>query len=340
MKKINWVLVCVALSLFMDVYLYVTTVAQTQDGFKPALSSEQLEKIKEIIKNSQDVISLDPDNKGTFSWWGYLEYAGLWDFYYLTCGEGDLIIYLNNIPEGSDYDLYLFDCNGVELASSRNPSNGDEIIIMYVTTNLYWIGVYCFSGGNAGLPYHLFGSYVTPPKLPDLILWSLTASDYSPTIGEEITLTLTVKNQGDTIAEWFWTDLFLDEIIPPSVPSTGDYYWMTPQLNPGETVQFTQRVTNNESETWHMYGLTDSDGDLSEKNECNNLYGPVDINWTTPGAPDLIVQSLTVSNSNPYVDDNINVTMVIKNQGTGSASSFWNGLFYDLSSPPTIYRNF
>jgi hypothetical protein len=152
MKKVQLILSVFIFFLLIITTTFVPIKGQTQDNPKNPLSSEQLEIIRQKIKTGEDAIRLDPDNKGTFSWWGYLEYAGLWDFYYLTCGEGDLIIYLNNIPEGSDYDLYLFDCNGFELASSRNPSNSDEVIITSVLTNLYWIGVYCFSGGKLVFP--------------------------------------------------------------------------------------------------------------------------------------------------------------------------------------------
>ena len=152
MKKVNWVLVCVTLSLFMGVCLLVTTVAQTQDVSKPALSSEQMETIKETINSSKDVIKLDPDNKGSFDWWGYIGYPTSWNFYYLICGQGSLEIHLTDIPEGSDFDLYLFDCNGAELAFSNNGGNSDEQILLSVLTDTYWIGVYRWSGGGS---YHL-----------------------------------------------------------------------------------------------------------------------------------------------------------------------------------------
>lgn len=107
-----------------------------------------------------------------------------WHFYPVGWGEGELEIHLTDIPQGSDYDLYLFDCDGVVLALSEDGGNSDEEIIDSVSPNLYVIGVYCYSGGDAEDPYHLYGTYVTPPKLPDLILQSLTASDYTPIIGE------------------------------------------------------------------------------------------------------------------------------------------------------------
>ncbi len=331
MKKANWILFCIAVFFSMGVFLFITSAAQTQDVSKPAVSSEQQDKIRETIKNSQDLIWLDSDTKGEFAWVGLFHYVGEWHYYSLVCGEGDLEIYLINIPQDSDFDLYLFDCNGWELARSDSSGNSNESIIYSVTPDTYTIGVYCYSGSGY---YTLYGYYVTPPKLPDLVLQSLTASDYNPGIGDTITITLTVKNQGDTIAYWFYTDLFLDEIIPPSPPAVGDHYWETYELNPGNTDQFTQRVTNNESEIWHMYGLTDSDGDLYEKNECNNLEGPVDVTWTLP---DLVVEEFTVSDSSPFMDEFIDVTVTIRNQGGQIDETFRTDLYYNLSNPPAPY---
>ncbi|MGB7061866.1 MAG: CARDB domain-containing protein [Candidatus Zixiibacteriota bacterium] len=331
MKRVNSVLICIALFFSMGVFLFVTSLAQTQAVSKPAISSEQLERIRETIKNSQDLIRLDPHAKGEFAWMGYFAYAGLWDYYSLVCGEGDLEIYLTITAGGDDpdFDLYLFDCDGWELARSDSSGSVDESITYFVTPDTYTMGVYCYSGWGY---YLLYGYYVTPPKMPDLVLQSLTASDYNPGIGDSITITLTVKNQGDTIAYDFWTDLFEDEIFPPSPPATGDYYWMTYDLNPGNTVQFTKRVTNSETETWQMYGLTDSEGLLDEKNECNNLQGPVEVTWSRP---DLVVEEFTVADPSPFVDDFLDVTLTIRNEGARIDGNFRTDLYYNLPDAPT-----
>ena len=332
MKKVKMILLGLTFFLLISSTTFVPLKGQTQDNPKKPLSLEQLEMIKQKIKSGEDFIRLDPDSKGSFSWWGYLYSPGQWHYFPLGCGEGNLEIHLTNIPSGSDYDLYLYDCNAMELARSWNSGNSDEQIIYWVSPNLYVIGVYCYSGGSSTQPYYLYGTYVTPPKLPDLILLSLTASDYTPIIGEQITITLTVGNQGDTVSSGFWTDLFLDEMFPPSVPSTGDYYWRTYSLDPGHTVQFTQAVTNNQIETWHMYGLTDSYGEVTEENECNNLKGPVDVTWYGP--PDLVIDNIQVSNSSPFMDEYIDVTVTIRNQGGPIDGTFRTDLYYNRSTAP------
>jgi murein DD-endopeptidase MepM/ murein hydrolase activator NlpD len=332
MKKAIFIFLGTVVALVMSIGFSVPLQGQTGAVSKKPLSPEQLEMIKQKIKSGEDFIRLESDTKGSFSWWGYLTYPGQWYFYPLTCGEGNLEIHLTNIPSGSDYDLYLYDCNAVELAHSDYGGNSDELIIYWVSPNLYVIGVYCYSGGSSTQPYHLYGTYVTQPKLPDLILLSLTATDYTPIIGEQITITLTVKNQGDTLSSGFWTDLFLDEMFPPGVPSTGDYWWWTSWLDPGQTVQFDTVVTNNEIETWDMYGLTDSYGEVTEKNECNNLKGPVDVTWYGP--PDLVVEEFVVSDSSPFMDEYIDVSVTIRNQGGPIDGTFRTDLYYNRSTAP------
>jgi len=106
-------------------------------------------------------------------------------------------------------------------------------------------------------------------------------------------------------------------------------------LDPGYSVQFSQVVTNNEVETWHMYGLTDSYGEVTEENECNNLAGPVDVTWY--GLPDLVIDDIWVSNSSPFMDEYIDVTVTIRNQGGPIDGTFRTDLYYNRSTPPPPY---
>jgi hypothetical protein len=119
MKKVKMILLGLIFFLLISSTTFVPLKGQTQDNPKKPLSSEELEIIKQKIRTGEDFIWLDPEGKGSFSWWGYLTYPGEWHYFPLGCGEGNLEIHLTNIPSGSDYDLYLFDCNAVELARRR-----------------------------------------------------------------------------------------------------------------------------------------------------------------------------------------------------------------------------
>jgi hypothetical protein len=176
-----------------------------------------------------------------------------------------------------------------------------------------------------------------PTPQPDLVIQSLTPSDYYPMAGESISVTLVIENLGNDDAGIFWTDLFLNLTSPPTVPSSGDYYCLR-SLMAGERDSCTfTGITSTSPDTWHMYGLTDSEGRISESNEDNNVRGPVDVYWQgSQEKPDLIVEDFCIGNNDPEVGDSVHVMVTIKNQGSVDVpGNFFSSLFYNRSSPPT-----
>lgn len=177
--------------------------------------------------------------------------------------------------------------------------------------------------------------------MPDLIVQSLTASNYNPQAGSSIDVTMVIKNQGSgSASSTFWNGLFYNLSSPPTINTIEDQCFSISSLDPGSSQSHTfYNVTSYDVGTWHMYGLADCDGQITETNESNNYKGPVDINWTAPPQPDLIIQSLTPSSSNPTVGDTISVTLVVKNQGGSSTGSFRTDLFKNRSSAPVVPSN-
>jgi hypothetical protein len=57
---------------------------------------------------------------------------------------------------------------------------------------------------------------------------------------------------------------------------------------------------------------------------------------TSTGQPDLIIQSLTASTTEATKDQMVTVTIVIKNQGSVSAGSFYLDFYKNLSAPPAL----
>ncbi|UCB52216.1 MAG: hypothetical protein JSV10_09555 [Candidatus Zixiibacteriota bacterium] len=337
MKHLVLISSSIALLLWLGLGCLCPAHGQTQSMTKRGLSSKQLESIRQRINTPDDIVQLDPEGKGSFAWYGWLYEPGDWNFRYLVCGEGFLEIHLTSIPEWSDYDLYLFDCGGVKLDSSTNYDNQDEEIIRWVPIGTYYIGVYCYSGGDYDDSYYCYGTYVDRPALPDLRLSSLTASDDTPTVGDTITITLTVWNAGDSASGSFYTDLFLDLESPPGPGDVSDCYWGTAWLDPDSTVQFTHEVTKDEVDTCHMYAVADLDDYETEINECNNVEGPVDVIWHAK--PDLIVEEFCIGSHQRETGDWVNIIVVVKNQGGDTAFDFRTALFYDASSPPTPPAN-
>ncbi|MCK4528076.1 proprotein convertase P-domain-containing protein [candidate division WOR-3 bacterium] len=167
----------------------------------------------------------------------------------------------NNIYE-TEYDITTFNGEYVNQEWdlwAQDCAPGDEGYIDY-----WWIKVYYQAGEPA-----------------DLIITNITTTNDQPWIDGYINVTITIKNQGNgTISSSFWTDIFYNEESQPSPPAIGDDDFSTSSLSPGASISHTfYNITSSTPGIWHMYGLVDSWDDISESNENNNGYGPVNIFW-------------------------------------------------------------
>jgi subtilisin-like proprotein convertase family protein len=173
---------------------------------------------------------------------------------------------------------------------------------------------------------------------PDLIVQSLTASNYNPNVGDYIDVTMVIKNQGNGPAYgWFYNGLYYSLSSPPGCYTIEDDWWSTDLLDPGETETHTfYNITSYYAGTWHMYGLADCDSNVTESNENNNYKGPVNVNWIQP-PPDLIVQSLVPTNYYPPITEHVNVNLTIKNQSSYPVlDSFYTDFYKNRTSTPPI----
>jgi hypothetical protein len=117
----------------------------------------------------------------------------------------------------------------------------------------------------------------------------------------------------------FWLDFYVDH----QPTGCGDWasvvYWQVSSLAPGATRDFTYNYTFNTAGTHNLWAFVDSGCDVPESNEGNNIRGPVAIN-VTGSQPDLVVDSISFSPSNPTVGQSVAFTIRIRNQGTGATS--------------------
>jgi len=279
----------------------------------------------------------------TFSYYGHLDSAKDYRDYEFVTGEGVFACTLSNIPEWSDYDLYLLNCNKETIASSIRGGNVDEYISKSVTIGLYYVRVYCYSGGDSTRNYHLYG--ISPDQMlaPELRILNITASDSNPIVGQYITLTTEIINFSAENAPNSETAVFKNLELPPEAPMcwANDYLYNSGILGPFEHRTFTEYfVTSYSPTTWHIYGLVDCNDLITELNDCNNTYGPLQIVWREPPPkPDLIVQKVAVSSYCPHVSETLYVEVTILNQGVGSTSPpYWfpTSIYYnhDTLNPP------
>ncbi|MFC1988566.1 CARDB domain-containing protein [Chloroflexota bacterium] len=162
----------------------------------------------------------------------------------------------------------------------------------------------------------------------DLIIESITWSPENPSKSDTVTISATVKNQGDDKAIVSQLDFYVDgnfvefqnvKSLEAGESSTRDFTWLAQQGS-------------------HQFRLViDGENGIAESDESNNEKSAA----ITTLDPDLTIQEITWSPSDPYSGDNVTFTVAVKNQGEGKAINplvvfHVNSQRLDADSPGTI----
>ncbi|MGB2804015.1 MAG: CARDB domain-containing protein [Candidatus Zixiibacteriota bacterium] len=277
-----------------------------------------------------------------------------------TLGEAiDVAVIVRN--DGAASARYF--CTGLFLRESSPPLPGTRADLSRVTDSLEpgETEVHLFTGITNSTPEswniyglvdfndqvietdeenNLFGPaklvWRSPTDQPDLAIQALSVSECYPVVGESISAKLVIQNLGNGDASYFWTELFENSALLPTVPCAGDRR-LRRWLSAGQRDScIFEGITSLTPAIWHMYGLVDSHGEILESNEANNLKGPLKIEWQrSRKKPDMIVYGFCIANNTPEVGDSVHILVGIKNQGLGKSSDFFLSLFYNRSLPPS-----
>lgn len=136
----------------------------------------------------------------------------------------------------------------------------------------------------------------------DLTVTQITIFPLEPAIGESVTITAAVKNQGEYRANSSYMTCYIDESvldtrlvgpIEPGITATVTFAWIAAE---GAHVIKT---------------IADANNTIPETDETNNTA----TYSITTSAPDLVIESITWSPENPEQGDAVVFSIVIKNQG-------------------------
>lgn len=148
----------------------------------------------------------------------------------------------------------------------------------------------------------------------DLIVQDITLSPENPAIGDSVTFTFTIKNQGTESAGASYVAYYIDDTYIKSK--------YIESLNAGAAITTTY--------TWEaqvgshtIKAVADAQEQVNESDETNNTK----TFTLSPLAPDLIVPSVSWLPENPSRGESITFTVAIKNQGTRK-SGFCRVNFY------------
>ena len=155
---------------------------------------------------------------------------------------------------------------------------------------------------------------------PDLVVGSPSVSDGSPDAGASFTLSATVRNQGTassaatTLRYYRSTDAAI---------TTGDTQVGTDAvraLSASGTSDEAIRLTAPASAGTYYYGAC-VESVTGESNTTNNCSSAVTVTVGAAGAPDLVVESASVSDSSPAAGASFTLSATVRNQGDGSSAA-------------------
>ena len=166
---------------------------------------------------------------------------------------------------------------------------------------------------------------------PDLVVQSPSVDDTTPTPGQSLTLSATVRNQGT--AEAAATTLRYYQSSDATI-TTGDTEVGSSDaisaLAASATSEQSSSVTAPATAGTYYYGacVVAVSGETDVSNNCS---AGVQV---TVGAPDLVVQSPSVDNTTPTPGQSLTLSATVRNQGTAEAAA--TTLRYYQSSDATI----
>jgi subtilase family serine protease len=154
------------------------------------------------------------------------------------------------------------------------------------------------------------------PPTPDLVIQDITWSPENPSIGDTVTFTATIKNQGSGTADRSWVNYYIDGTCQTSASVN--------PLDPGAAVTKTFTWTA-QANSHAITVVADPLSHVTEGDETNN---EMTVTYET-ATPDLVIQDITWSPANPSENATETLTVTIKNQGSGTADRSWVNYYID-----------
>jgi hypothetical protein len=126
------------------------------------------------------------------------------------------------------------------------------------------------------------------PPMPDLVVTSIEVYPSTPIINEPASIQVTIKNQGAVdvpLGNNFYTDLYVDpSVVPIQLFQTGVYSWGVQAYWLPADGSFTLATTLvfTDVRVYALWAQVDTDAQVAEANENNNVLGPVHVQVVAP----------------------------------------------------------
>jgi len=159
-------------------------------------------------------------------------------------------------------------------------------------------------------------TFVNPSPEADLIIQDVTCTPANPSIGDTVTITSTIKNQGSGLASPSHVAYYIDDILVQTVYIN--------QINAGATA--TNNAAWNAAAGAHtIKAIADYNGSIYETNEANN-------EMTTAlqvFSPDLVIQRIDWSPAIPTAGDEVTFTLTVINRGNLKTEASYVSYYVD-----------
>ncbi len=205
-------------------------------------------------------------------------------------------------------------------------SFGGNVSAQISPAGTYWLGA-CVDTVSGEFPTNnncSTGVRITvtdPPSNPDLIVDSVSVPDGAPASGQSFTINATVRNQGNatsnsTTLTYYRSAVPLIHPFQSTSIGTIGVASLSAGGNSPESISVSIDVTGT-----HFVGAC-VDAVIGESSTGNNCSTPVLVTVTDPPSnPDLIVDSVSVSDSMPFTEQSFTINATARNQGDATSDS-------------------
>lgn len=200
----------------------------------------------------------------------------------------------------------------------------------------YWLGLIYDCGTDGNCANNETDGWDAAPiqvvRQPDLIVQSITTNPTAPAAGQNVSVTVTIKNQGAADAtNSFYVDFYKHRTSAPLPNTIGDFACNKTGLASGATDTCIGTVSYASAGTYSMWAQVDTNQQVTESNEGNNVLGPQAIT----------VQALTLTVTKAgNGSGTVTSSPVGINCGAGCSASYNYGTVVTLNATPAIGSTF
>lgn len=189
------------------------------------------------------------------------------------------------------------------------------------------------TNNTASCPYTVADN----PDLPDLRFTLMAVYPQNSTLGQELQGDVHFRNGGNMAAGPFRIAFWRHRPAAPVFGTSGDVNWDIPGLDADAVMSRRAVFTPNYPGTRRAWAVLDSDRDVLETNEGNNIQScQYSIHRELP---DLRISSVTVTPTPSALGQELTAEVQAHNAGTADAGAFRIALWRHRPAPPVIPAN-